>query len=87
MVFTGVEMGAGAADGVEVVVVGFAGSAVGFCGAFGAFGALAGFHIFGYSSQIWIACSRRRSKSVSGGDGSTLAFVSPNCCGTYACTG
>jgi hypothetical protein len=47
MVFTGVEMGAGAADGVEVVVVGFAGSAVGFCGAFGAFGALAGFHIFG----------------------------------------
>jgi hypothetical protein len=46
MVFTGVETGAGAADGVEVV--GFAGSALGFCGVFGA---LAGFHIFRSSSS------------------------------------
>jgi hypothetical protein len=63
MVFTGVETGAGAADGVEVV--GFAGSALGFCGVFGAF---AGFHIFYVrsSQNVWIAFRGARSKSVLG---------------------
>jgi hypothetical protein len=65
MVFTGVETGAGAADGVEVV--GFAGSALGFCGVFGA---LAGFHIIlvSFLSKCLDRLRGARSKSVSGGD-------------------
>jgi hypothetical protein len=79
-VFTGVEVGAGAAAGV----VDLAGSAVGFCGALGELGALAGFHMFGLSSsKVWIARERRSQQNqFPGGDSFNKAFRWPNCCRT-----